>query len=59
MHILCYIMQEERSELMQQVQELDAQVKAQATELQQYAENDPETLARLLEATEVCATLRV
>lgn len=46
--------QEEREGLMQQMQELQAQVEAQQTELQQYAENDPETLAKVTEATEVC-----
>lgn len=40
---------------MQQMQELQAQVEAQQTELQQYAENDPETLAKITEATEVGA----
>lgn len=38
---------------MAQMQELQAQVAAQETELQQYAENDPETLAKLVEATNV------
>lgn len=38
---------------MAQMQELQAQVAAQVTELQQYAENDPETLAKLVEATNV------
>lgn len=45
--------QDERGELMQQMQELQAQVEAQSTELQQYADNDPEALAKLTEATEV------
>jgi hypothetical protein len=38
---------------MKQVQELQAQVEAQTLELQQYAANDPEALAKLTEATEV------
>ena len=35
------------------VSELQAQVDAQAEELQQYAASDPEALARLAEATQV------
>jgi hypothetical protein len=44
---------------MEQMQELQAQVAAQETELQQYAENDPETLAKMVEATNVGHRLTV
>lgn len=49
-------MQEARGELMEEMQQLQAQVEQQAGELRQYADNDPEALARLTEAAEVRAT---
>ncbi len=46
-------LQAERETLLAQMRELQAQVDAQAEELQQYAASDPEALARLAEATQV------
>lgn len=54
LHAASHLAQDERGTLMQQMQELQAQVEAQQTELAQYAQNDPETLKQLVEATEVC-----
>jgi hypothetical protein len=45
--------QDERSTLVQQMQELQAQVEAQDKELQQYADNDPEALAKLTDGVRV------
>jgi hypothetical protein len=53
LHNVSPLAQDERGTLMQQMQELQAQVEAQQTELAQYAQNDPETLKQLVEATEV------
>lgn len=49
----CVALQEERGKLMQQLQELQALVEQQGTELQQYADNDPEALKQLVDATQV------
>lgn len=43
----------EREQLMKQMSELQSQVEQQAQELQQFADSDPETLQRMMEATQV------